>query len=377
MSDNERQTTVEKTTEAEAKGYSRDTIEVIRQTVFPKSDDAQLALFVHKCTSLGVHPLDGMVHPQIYNTQDGPRVVFVCSIDYMRSASEASGEYDGMDEEEFEGSIIQTYKGEDYEVPELARVKVYRKGITRPIVGVARWVEFWPGEKKGAMWIKMPHVMLGKCGEAAGRRKAFAAKLNKMYAEEEMMQATQEALSSASSKPTVAQPRLQGTQGAPKSSVAGSPLKTPHGEPPNDATRKSNKWISAGQEKRLFAICKSAGVDVDDLKAWLKNKHGKEHLYQITWAGGQYEAICKSVEEKPEFFKGKASQAEPEPIADASFADSLTAVARLAGIVESKALNKVLYENFECSTPEDVPPELMGKVIDHFNALVGQDHAGA
>jgi hypothetical protein len=98
--------------------------------------------------------------------------------------AEESGEYDGQDEPEYEGTTKDGY-------PELARVRVYRKGIGRPFVGVARWAEYYPGDTIGFMWRKMPHNQLSKCAEALALRKAFPQKLQGLYIDDEMHQADQ------------------------------------------------------------------------------------------------------------------------------------------------------------------------------------------
>ena len=54
----------------------------------------------------------------------------------------------------------------------------------------ARWDQYFPGEKQGFMWKKMPHLMLGKCAEALAIRKAFPAELSGLYTQEEMQQAS-------------------------------------------------------------------------------------------------------------------------------------------------------------------------------------------
>jgi hypothetical protein len=106
------------------------------------------------------------------------------SIDGLRLKAQRTGEYDGQDEPEFEyapdGSIT------------LARVRVYRKGISRPFVGTARWSEYVQTKKEGGptrFWSLMGHVMLGKCAEALAMRKAFPDELAGLYTDAEMMQA--------------------------------------------------------------------------------------------------------------------------------------------------------------------------------------------
>jgi phage recombination protein Bet len=157
-------------------------VATIRKTVFLKAEESELALFFHNCRRLGVHPLDGLIHPVKRNSNDGERVSFQTSIDYFRSAADETGEYDGQDEPEFGPDNNDGY-------PEWASVKVYRKGIDRPFVGTARWKEYYPGDKLGFMWRKMPHNQLAKCAEALAFRKAFPQKLHGLYTDDEMLQA--------------------------------------------------------------------------------------------------------------------------------------------------------------------------------------------
>ncbi len=108
------------------------------------------------------------------------------SIDGLRAVAERTRQYDGQDEPEFEhnaeGLIV------------LARVKVYKKGISRPFVGVARWDEYVQTTYEGAptkFWKDMPYTMLGKCAEALAIRKAFPEDSGGLYVAEEMMQGEQ------------------------------------------------------------------------------------------------------------------------------------------------------------------------------------------
>lgn len=106
------------------------------------------------------------------------------SIDGLRAIAERTRMYDGQDEPEFEydkdGLII------------LARVKVYKKGVPRPFVGVARWSEYVQTKKGGGVakfWSDMPFTMIAKCAEALAIRKAFPEDSGALYIPEEMMQA--------------------------------------------------------------------------------------------------------------------------------------------------------------------------------------------
>ena len=105
------------------------------------------------------------------------------SIDGLRAIAERTGSYDGQDEPEFEYNS-------DKEIV-LARVKVYKKGVSRPFVGVARWEEYVQTTYEGTptkFWKDMPFTMLAKCAEALAIRKAFPEDSGGLYVAEELMQ---------------------------------------------------------------------------------------------------------------------------------------------------------------------------------------------
>ena len=159
---------------------------LVKSVIFPDATDDELSLFVFQCQRKGVHPLDKFIYPvkRRSGTDGTTKLTFQASIDYMRSEADGSGEYDGQDEPEFEWDKT----GSD-SWPSLARVKIYRKGLSRPFVGIARWDEYYPGEKSGHMWRKMPCNQLAKCAEANGLRKAFPKLLGALVCPEEMQQA--------------------------------------------------------------------------------------------------------------------------------------------------------------------------------------------
>jgi len=161
-----------------------DQLDLVKRTVFKGCTDDELKFYVYTCQRKGVHPLDKMIHPVARKGADEQRVVtFQAGIDFMRSEAESTGEYDGQDAAEFEFDDAQ-----NPDWPTKAIVKIYRKGVSRPFIGEARWKEFYPGEKMGFQWRKMPCVMLAKCAEAQALRKAFPKKLADLYSPEEMAQ---------------------------------------------------------------------------------------------------------------------------------------------------------------------------------------------
>jgi hypothetical protein len=146
-----------------------------------------------------------------------------------------------------------------------------------------------------------------------------------------------------------------------------------NGEIPSDDVRKIKKWISEKQEKRLYALLKSGNVTVESLKNWLKQKHNKDHLYQISWAGGEYEAICKTLEDKPEFFKafekGAASQSmAPENLNLTAMISAINNAAWDCGY-EGDKMVKLLNDQWGLDSVNAADDKTLSIILDHFTAL--------
>lgn len=240
-------------------------MQTVRETVFPGATDPELALFFNRCAVVGCNPLDQLIFPMKFqdkNSESGFKVVFITSINLLRSKSEESGVYNGMDEPEFSDEKIElafTEKvwkdnfSEDVErtiqVPEWCKVKVYRKDVDRPFIGKCYWTEYYPGQVKGAQWRMRPHVMLAKVAEALARRLAFPDKLNKLYTDEELMINTSEMAGvdapRQSTKPSVNPDDIK-PRSAPAQSVHGDPTST------NIGTVNSAKTVNG--KKVFYAI---------------------------------------------------------------------------------------------------------------------------
>jgi phage recombination protein Bet len=373
-------------------------MEVVRKTLFPGSSDAELYVYMRRCQTCGVDPLDGLITPICYGKGEDRKLSFITTIDLLRSRADSTGLYDGQDEPEFDGETVLSYKKTVWEdgrktevedevtVPDLCRVKVYKKDVSRPFIGVARWKEYYPGDKKGGMWQKMPFGMLAKCAEALAIRKAFPKETNKLYAAEEMEQviATMPAMDLGKPKSDIGAP-VQKNNSDPKNLGTGSP---------DEGIRKTNKWISEAAERRIYALCSKHGVNPEAIKAWLSHiRKVPSHLYSISWskpnkdAKSEYERICETIEKTPEFYAkwnpaltpGKApeSQEAPAPATTSpevstggapspreAFEIQLDELADASGISDEEYLAKLNTMGYE--TVKDIPEEKFAEVLKFF-----------
>lgn len=273
-------------------------VETVRKAVFPNATDEELMLFFHKCNTAHVHPLSQLIYPSKYSMPDGSKkVVFITSIDLLRSRSEETNEYDGIDEPEYIGTIIQKTEEGDIEVPEICKVRVYRKNIKRPFTGIARWKEFYPGEKRGHQWRQKSYLMLAKCAEGQARRLAFPQELDNLYTAEEM-DATTAMLAgiSTSTKPRV---NPNDIKEIPSNTTTESDFQNYNH--PTEEQIKAGKLISEKQGWYLIKECKKYGVSD---KA-ISNFDKVENVFWLTWDKNNknnINAILKTVKEKPNFF---------------------------------------------------------------------------
>lgn len=192
-------------------------VNLIRNTVAVNATDDELKLFFFECRRRGVHPMDRLIHFVKRGQGADAKATFQAGIDFMRSQAEASGEYRGQDDVEY-GPMFKAAEG--CMAPEWAKATVKRRdSATGELISTsatAYWDEFYPGDKMGFMWRKMPRVMLGKTAESQALRKAFPRQLAGLYSFEEMEQAD---IVDAPQRAPIAKP--QAKQEAAPSSVTG------------------------------------------------------------------------------------------------------------------------------------------------------------
>lgn len=187
------------------KKITRNQIEIIKTQIAKGASDDELKMFLYVCERTGLDPFTRQVH--LVPRWDGKlgkevRTVIV-GIDGLRSIAERTGAYAGNSDPEFgdEKEIEYTdiiYEGKTKKevkkkmfVPTKASVTVSKivQGVIVPFPATAKWDEYYPGDKGGIMWRKMPNNMLGKCAEAKALRKAFPSVMSGLYVAEEMHQA--------------------------------------------------------------------------------------------------------------------------------------------------------------------------------------------
>lgn len=156
---------------------------MIREMYAPGANESEFGALIAIAEARGLNPLLKQVYfvKRWDSNKRAETWAVQGSIDGLRAIAQRTGLYDGQDEPEFEyeaGGAIR-----------LARVKVYRKDWARPAVGVARWSEYAQTKKDGGLtsfWLTKGHVMLAKCAEALGLRKAFPEDMGGIYVPEEL-----------------------------------------------------------------------------------------------------------------------------------------------------------------------------------------------
>lgn len=154
-------------------------LDLIRKTVAKDLLAPEFELFMAVARARGLDPVLGQIHAVKRFDGESKKMVLQVAIDGGRLIAARTGEYAGSDAPVF---------SRDEDDALVASVTIYRmvQGQRVPFTGIAYWNEFYPGDKLGFMWKKMPRTMLAKCAEMQALRKGFPNDLSGLYAPEEI-----------------------------------------------------------------------------------------------------------------------------------------------------------------------------------------------
>ena len=160
--------------------FNDDQVKLIKSTIAKGATDDELQLFLYQAQKTGLDPLA----KQIHFVKRAGQMTIQTAIDGFRAIAARTGQHAGTSD-----GIFEVQKGIDRPSKATVVVKKIVQGIVSEFSATARWDEYFPGEKQGFMWKKMPYTMLEKCAEAKALRKAFPEDLSGIYTNDEMQQA--------------------------------------------------------------------------------------------------------------------------------------------------------------------------------------------
>jgi hypothetical protein len=227
--------------------------DVVRQMYAPKANDIEFQVFAAMCNSLEARPERNEIWFSKFDTKDGPRTAYLIARDlYLRKALEQP-DYQGFlarpiyENDEYHPDVVMCEAGPrlqlNHQRAKLAdRGKlvgayciVYKKSTPIPVFVELRLEDYDQGRGK---WNTSKEMMIVKCAEAAGHRKAYMGIFAGTYSEDEFAMPdtqpptptkgakvqppkTEEPAAEANREPTAEPPKAQEPK-APQQTIPGT-----------------------------------------------------------------------------------------------------------------------------------------------------------
>lgn len=172
--------------------FSPSQIDLIKRTIAKGASNDELELFLYQARRTGLDPLSKQIYAvKRYDAIEQKYVMAIqTSIDGLRLIAERSSKYAGQTPPQWcdeSGAWREVWL--EKKPPAAARVGILRSDFKEPCYGVAAFASYLQKGKGGdatRAWRNMPDVMIAKCAEALGLRKAFPQELSGIYSAEEL-----------------------------------------------------------------------------------------------------------------------------------------------------------------------------------------------
>lgn len=172
---------------AEATGFDRTKVELVKDTIAKGASDDELMLFLSLAQRSGLDPFSRQIYlierrqnvDGQWKTARQPQT----GIDGLRLIADRTGNYAPGRAPTYE------YTAEGRLHSATAYILKWVRGQWHEVAATAHYEEYVQTKKDGAptqMWADKPHIMLAKCAEALALRRAFPADMNGLYTSDEI-----------------------------------------------------------------------------------------------------------------------------------------------------------------------------------------------